>query len=253
MAAPTFDGMTATSLSNVSPLTFSHSVGLTGLNRVLYVKIAGWMTATPDVITGVTYGGVAMTRVAQSALSAGNDRAEIWRLVNPLTGPNTVSVAFTPATDNPVFGITAESWADADQTTPDGTPQTAAGTGNPSLTVATAGADGVVTDCLGGDNTGGMTVTLDAPGGSATRTSEQNTAVGGENECASRITSPAASQTVSWTKSIANTTACAAIAINGVGAGGGGTPGSTNYVTSAMFAKDRTRIKPAPFKPGIPR
>lgn len=75
-----------------SPQTFSHTCS--GTNRILFV---GMMVrgGTPAVtVTGVTYAGVSMTQVGTGVnYDSTNSRNQIWYLVNPATGANTVSVS----------------------------------------------------------------------------------------------------------------------------------------------------------------
>lgn len=72
-----------------SPLTWSHPC--TGSNRALFVPITGEVTA----ITGVTYNGVALTKLITTDFNGSLGYLEVWGLLNPASGANNVSVAWT--------------------------------------------------------------------------------------------------------------------------------------------------------------
>ena len=94
-----FDASTQTSVSGgTTSLTWSHTC--TGANRILMVGI--WMDSTAsDVVTGVTYGGVAMFRINTATIST--FRQYIYGIIGPLQGANNVVVSFT-GTQNIVAG-----------------------------------------------------------------------------------------------------------------------------------------------------
>src|SRR5215218_1188399 len=123
-----------------SPLTWSHTCA--GTNRVLLVGVVLASTNDAAINTTVTYNGVAMTSVAgevhTNAGTAGY--AELFYLVAPATGTNTVSVAITGAT---VEGLECGSVSlnSVDQTTPIAHQATATGSGT-SASVAVASAAG---------------------------------------------------------------------------------------------------------------
>jgi uncharacterized repeat protein (TIGR01451 family) len=77
------------SATNVSSHAWLHTVG-GGSNRVLLVGIA--LTKSSEAVTGVTYGGVPLFRVA--AATNGNP-AELWCLVAPRVGKAEIVATFT--------------------------------------------------------------------------------------------------------------------------------------------------------------
>lgn len=86
--------------SNSTSLTFSHTC--TGSNRALFVATG---LHTSDVVTGVTYGGVAMTLMGKVT----NGRwVYIYGLLNPASGANDVVVTCSSAAD--FLGATAMSY-----------------------------------------------------------------------------------------------------------------------------------------------
>src|SRR5262245_15152673 len=95
-----FDAASTGQLRNTSSVSWSHTVGA-GSNRLLVVGIG-----TEDnpgqgdsVVTGVTFNGVALTRVAgaqQQAASAGSENiTDLWFMLSPPVGTGTVAVNLT--------------------------------------------------------------------------------------------------------------------------------------------------------------
>ena len=72
-----------------SPLTWSHTC--TGTNRLLLVGITHF---NGDVVTGVTYNGVAMTQLDKTS-DFGGAIAYTYGLLNPATGSNNIAVSFS--------------------------------------------------------------------------------------------------------------------------------------------------------------
>lgn len=70
--------------------SFTRSHTCTGTNRILMVGL--WVSEnTTDVVTGVTYAGVSMTRVdSQLLASGGNGYTYLYYLVAPATGANNI-------------------------------------------------------------------------------------------------------------------------------------------------------------------
>ena len=77
------DGSTGTSW------TFAHSCS--GSNRILFVSLT--IYSGSDLVTGITYNGVAMTRVATVQSIDGDQRQYLYYLVAPATGSNNVVVS----------------------------------------------------------------------------------------------------------------------------------------------------------------
>lgn len=84
-----FDASTGGQVSPGTSLTYSHTC--TGSDRILIVAV-GVNTET-DVVTGVTYNTVAMTRDVYQTNAGGSIGAYLYRLVNPATGANDIVVS----------------------------------------------------------------------------------------------------------------------------------------------------------------
>ncbi len=141
------DAVSTASAGNASTLSWSHTVS--GTNRLLIVSVAMGPTAAITV-SGITYGGAALTLIGvadNTCCSPGRPRVEMWRLVAPATGANTVVVTLSGANGS-VIG-TAVSYTGVDQTTPLGTfANTSGSTATPSVTVTSAAGE-LVQDALG--------------------------------------------------------------------------------------------------------
>src|SRR5262245_48032025 len=98
----TFDASSTGKANTTSTLSWTHTVG-GGNNRLLVVGVA--TEANPIAgnsnVTGITYGGVAMTHVAggqQIAMDTGvgtENYADLWFMLNPPSGSATVAVSLT--------------------------------------------------------------------------------------------------------------------------------------------------------------
>lgn len=111
-----------------SSTTMSHTVG-SGSNRLLIVSVA--IERETDRVTALTYAGQALTFVGTSVDPTNTARVEIWRLIAPASGTNTVSVTFSGLSSVVVGAI---SFANVNQTTPIAASQFA--TGNATLTAS---------------------------------------------------------------------------------------------------------------------
>jgi uncharacterized repeat protein (TIGR01451 family) len=104
-------------------LTFTHSTTATA-NRALLVGVSmNIANSTAAAVTGVTYGGAALTRVGAQNDASNTRRVEQWYLLGPANGTNVsivVSVNIPTAT---TIGVVAGAtvFTDVDQTVPLGT------------------------------------------------------------------------------------------------------------------------------------
>lgn len=119
---------------SASPVTISHTTS--GSDRVLYVQT----NKRGAAVTGVTYGGVAMTQI-DTTIAIGNSEVRLWRLINPASGANNVVVTMT----SPNFcKVEILSVTGADQTTPEGTiSQTSVGGATSISQTVTIPTDGI--------------------------------------------------------------------------------------------------------------
>lgn len=106
----------------------NHTVG-SGSNRFLVVSAA--IKGDTERVTAITYAGQALTFVGTSVDPTKKARVEVWRLIAPSTGTNSVSVIFNGSSSVVVAAI---SFANVDQTTPIAASQFA--TGNATLTAS---------------------------------------------------------------------------------------------------------------------
>lgn len=200
-----------------STITWSHTC--TGSNRVLYVGLSvGKPSDSTVAITGITYNSVALTSLGSRHANDQTDgRAELWRLVAPATGANTVAISFTggPLTSTDVIVGGSVSLTGVDQTTPDSGFTSAAGSGTaPSVNVSSATGDRVIDVVCNGSaiSSSGQTnkwldnVNLGSAGGNAA----MSTAAGGTTV------------TMSYTVT-SDWWAILAINVKAVGGGGGAT------------------------------
>ena len=136
LMAVTSGSISSTYTNGASSLTWMHTVDA-GTNRALFVEVS---INDPSVsVTGITYGGVALTKVGRSA---GSHAVEIWALTNPNLGSANVVVSFSGSTE---AAAGATTFHGVNQTTPYGTFAAASGTGTVgSVTVASAVGDKVI-------------------------------------------------------------------------------------------------------------
>ena len=134
---------------NVSSLSWSHTTS--GNNRLLIVSV-GMARIEPLSVSGITYGGTPLTLIGVSdntCCTPGRPRVEMWKLVAPATGTNTVVVTLSGTNDS-VIGA-AVSYTGVNQTTPLGTFAAANNSdATPSVTVTSAAGE-LVQDAMAWD------------------------------------------------------------------------------------------------------
>jgi hypothetical protein len=109
-------GVGANSATNASSLSYSHTVG-TLSNGVLIVTVGYYNRARS--VTALTYNGVAMTLYLRYEDGVRAATQEIWRLVNPASGSNTVAITMDAAVGaGNIIWSEAASYSGVDQTTP---------------------------------------------------------------------------------------------------------------------------------------
>lgn len=210
--------------SSQSSRTWSHTVG-TLTNGVLYVGVDFWTNGAVVTVSGVTFNGVALTRVVQSARSPNDDRAEVWRLVNPAAGAHNVVVTFAGGSTDGECG--SLSFQFVDQTTPERATNSAvsATTNSTTATLSLAGAqagDCAIDSCAWDLATTTATMVAHSP-----RTQRYNdSGFSGEGGAGSSMLGPANPQTLDWTFAAGRAWALGAVCIanDGGGGGGGGLP-----------------------------
>lgn len=133
-----------------------------GSNRILVVGFSNYdSTAADRQVSGVTYGGQALTKVTNSVGDNGtsNGRAELWYLINPPTGSNNLIVTFAGANDVINSDYFYAVFTGVDQSTPINTSgnHTTTGGTQDRITLTTTVADCMLIDVNNGD-AGGQTL-----------------------------------------------------------------------------------------------
>lgn len=199
-------GTVSTTTANTSATpTWSHTVPA-GANRLLVVQVG---LRALQTVTGVTYGGVALTKFGAVQYSAGNfARAEIWYLVAPAVGTANVVVTISGAE---VVEAAALNFINVNQTTPmDGFDATS-GLGGSSAAVNPDSVEGdMVIDVLVKE--GG---TLSPGTGQTSRwtaSADANWRAGGSTE----VATTSSTTNMSWSLTGANAWVLAGVAVKSV-------------------------------------
>ncbi|HEX8368349.1 MAG TPA: carboxypeptidase-like regulatory domain-containing protein [Pyrinomonadaceae bacterium] len=160
-AAITIDNTSSNGVFNaagVTGLSWTHETGA-GANKALFVGVSTSTTTLPvgvptERVASVTYNGVALTRVGTAISPNSLNTSEIFRLVNPPSGANTVEVTLTsvPVLGNPFVNYVvggAISLQGVSQTMPNGAFFPASGTSDTPTAIVTDSVNGdVVLDTL---------------------------------------------------------------------------------------------------------
>jgi hypothetical protein len=88
-----FDSTATANQASGATLTFSHTCS--GSDRILLVGVVTEI-ASPDIVTGVTYNGVAMTQLGK-VFSGDLDEVYLYALIAPATGANNVVISVSNA------------------------------------------------------------------------------------------------------------------------------------------------------------
>lgn len=227
MTAVAYDNATdGAPFTSAGSKTYSHTVG-TLTHGILYVGVNFYTNGTVITIgaAGVTYNGVAMTRVAQSARSPDDDRAELWRMVAPPSGAHNVVITFSGgATDGESGAISLQF---ADQTTPEraGSVTTAVSSGLSSTTATISVPNAQAGDAAIDACTWDLASTAGTMVAHSPRTQRWNSGgIGNEGGAGSSMLGPANPQTLDWTFAAGRAWAMAGLIVANDGGGGGFTP-----------------------------
>ena len=93
-----FDATTNSGYQTASA-SYSWSHTCAGADRYLIVAIS-MLSVVGSSVSGITYNGVAMSLLRARASGAGAVRSEMWGLVAPATGSNTIAVTLSAALDS---------------------------------------------------------------------------------------------------------------------------------------------------------
>lgn len=130
MPTPLFADADGTASPGLGP--FSFDLDIPSTDAVAYVGIG--LQAGAPAPTGVTLGGVSMTQIFID--TSPNPEMYVYRLINPPSGTQTVVVSMSASAGNSFsrIGIVYEN---VNQTTPEGTPVLAEGTGtDPAVSIS---------------------------------------------------------------------------------------------------------------------
>jgi hypothetical protein len=205
-----FDTTSKAAGDNVSSLSWSHTC--TGSDRVLFVSYHSHKVNNRTV-SSITYNGVGLTQVSGAQAQNGTRYVDVWYLINPASGSNTVLVTLSGGELN--CGALASSYTGVDQTMAIGTAAAANGNSTaPSVSVSAA-TDDLVADFLTIEHAGTLTV-------GAGQTSRHNAIVvpGGWNKSASSTEPGAVSVTMSWSDTIGGPWAMVGVPMNPATAAG---------------------------------
>lgn len=122
-------------------LSFSHDGGSTA-NRLLLVAVATRLTTA--TVSSLTYNGIALASLT-SLNNSTNVRLEVWYLVAPASGSNTVAITVAGST---ALAAWARTFEDAHQTTPFGTAATDVSLLDPASATPTSGAYDITIDAI---------------------------------------------------------------------------------------------------------
>ncbi|NTW30838.1 MAG: tail fiber domain-containing protein, partial [Candidatus Moranbacteria bacterium] len=183
----TFDNVTEADSggNNESYLAFSHMTG-TGNNRILIVGVS--IDGAGSGVSSMTYAGDSLTKIAEQT-SGGTVEAQLWYLVNPDSGSNTLAV--TMINNSEAFSVGAMTFEGVNQSNPIGTYASAYGDSTAASVTVSSGTGQMVVDVVASDD--GVSV---SPGSGQTErwdNYDSYTTGGGSTE------NGASSVTMSWT------------------------------------------------------
>jgi len=149
-AASSSNSLTASSHS------FNYDSGTTGDNRILMVGIS-FRNHDGETVASVTYGGAALTRVG-TGQNARDARVEIYRLLNPPTGVNVLTVTWDSELNRSAV-VGAVTYAGVDQTAPNGTFVASSGLSRSPAVLVSSAAGQLAFGVVGGRTTSNYSVT----------------------------------------------------------------------------------------------
>ena len=135
LSVPSFDAVTLGRQTSGVSLTFAHTVAVQS-NRALVVAMSYRGNTNPTATaTGITYAGVAMTKVRRDSNT--DRKTEIWYLVAPATGANNVIVTWSADPEGQI--VAAVSYYGVNQVSPIAANNGATGNSqNPAVAVTAA-------------------------------------------------------------------------------------------------------------------
>lgn len=144
--------VSAQSTAAANTISVSHTLG-SGTNRLAVVVVTTYRNGGDPNITGITYGGVAMTELVDKIQTVSSDRfhAAIWYLKNadmPSDGSKTVTATYDES-NTKEMQVAVQTFSGVDQTTPftDSDSTGSSSSVSASLTLTTVSGDMAI-DCL---------------------------------------------------------------------------------------------------------
>ncbi len=171
--------VTSAQTGSAASLTWSHTVA-SGTDRALFVELA--IDNLGANVTGVTYGGQALTQVGRTAA---NHAVEIWVLVNPTVGTANIVASFA-GTTAATGGATA--FNGVNQSTPAGTYAGASGIGNTASVTVSSAVDDLVIDAQYWDGSAGIYTLGEGQTQLWTKLSSQNEGISSSEAGAASVT-----------------------------------------------------------------
>jgi hypothetical protein len=214
LVAPITFGATSSSATGnkTNRISWSHTVGI-GTNRFLTVCTQARDTVAGDVaVTTVTANGVPLRKVRGDLRTAGaaSFGTELWYLVNPGVGTNTIAVTWIGALSD--YGVgSATSYFGVNQVTPIDAHAGRGGSGTTlSTAITTVTNHALITDCALGQANGGLTIRA----GQTTRVDRLTTGtVDGIGVSTVNDKAVAGSETMDWTQAQAENWVISAVSL----------------------------------------
>jgi len=153
--------------TNITTSSTSHTQShtCTGSDLVLLVGISVY-DSPYDVVTGVTYNGVAMTQIGKRFRSGGRG-VYLYILTSPATGTNTISIATSSSVRVGINSTSFTGCAQTSQPEVSSTQETASTTKTMTLSVSTDQSVIVGAEFTNRTSTAGTNTTLDTSDGGA--------------------------------------------------------------------------------------
>ncbi len=131
----------ASNSGNQTTSSWSWSHTTAGGNRLLVVGVSAYDANASDSVTGITYGGQALTFIRRDSSAAHHLWSELWYLANPPTGSNTVAVTLTGAPGGAVAGAVTFTGVDTSSPIEGNNGDGASSGASPSVSVTTVTAN----------------------------------------------------------------------------------------------------------------
>ncbi len=203
----------ASEITTQATLSWSHTVP-SGTNMLIVIAGAGNTTLDNRSVSGITFGSANLSVISGAVADDGNfEHVELWYLVNPTNGTDTITVTYIAANLQRAAGASNFSGVDVSGT-PFGTAFTSSGSSvSPSVNVTGVNAGEYTLGGIASDSESGITE-------SGTILWEQEN-VNTDSSFGGQYFTSSGTVSVSWTNAINTGWAVAAVAMKPSGSGGG--------------------------------